>query len=305
MSGGVADAPFADAPCSEAPVVDSPWRWAVFVALGLWLGVAAAVAPLACHLASVGLFLLGVSHGAVERVTDAGGRSRRRRPTARYTVAYLIVGAGVFAVWQVAPVAALAVFLGLSALHFGLAEPRLRLAGLWVVTGSLLFHTEATLDVFKALVYLPLSEWAGPARGLGAGVGAAMLVEGIARGRLPYALLLIGAFWALPPVPAVALYFFAVHALDEWMAAHGEAGSLRAQARLYLPFALPATLAGGVAVLAVLSGWVSLPVAAGLGIAAVVPHMIPLDAWLALKRARPRRMLQTRKSVPPAGAPAH
>ncbi len=117
-------------------------------ALGLQLGVLA-----------VGVAVLGLPHGAVDPWLVA-----RNPGWARFGLAYVGLAVAVVALWLLLPAACLAVFLAVSALHFGLEdrEPGLLPAalapletaarGALPVAGPILFHTSETAALFAFLV---------------------------------------------------------------------------------------------------------------------------------------------------------
>ena len=256
------------------------------LALGLLFVVLDRIAPAVGIWAALALFLLGVPHGAVERHPD-GGNWRRLVPTPGYTALYLVVGLLLFCSWLINPAITLGLFLLLSAVHFGHAEPRLKLAGLWVVLGSLVTFRPETLAIFSTMTGADWSTVSGTALWLSLAAGAALLAEALWKRDLPYAALLLGLFALVPPVGAVATYYFAVHSFREWGDARSrlpEGDALQRMVRLYAPFSLPVLL-GGLGLLALTAtGHVPLLLAAGLGIAVASPHMIPLEQWVAVSR---------------------
>ena len=267
----------------------SPAQAALAAGLGVAFAVLDRVVPSVGIWSALALFLLGVPHGAVERHPDSGGGWRRLVPTPGYTALYLVVGLLLFCSWLINPAITLGLFLLLSAVHFGHAEPRLRLAGLWVVLGSLLMFREETLGIFSLMTGV---DWTAPMVGrvafwLPLAAGTALILEAAWKRDLPYAALLLGLFALVPPVGAVATYYFAVHSLREWGDARSrlpEGGAVRRMVRLYAPFSLP-VLAGGSGLLALVGmGAVPLLVAVGLGVAVASPHMIPLERWMARGR---------------------
>ena len=274
--------PAADAPTTLTPSVSAA-QFMLAIALSIVLLALHALAPAVSVAAGLALFVLGVPHGAVERVrvdNQGSAETRHAVPSLAYTALYLTVAGAVLAVWLAAPLPALALFLTVSAVHFGLSEPILRSAGLWVVAGSLVLWTGPTLDVFAQITgNASVADWAAPARGLGLAAGALLLLEAARKGDLAFAFMLLALFAVLPPVQAVAVYYFAVHSVREWRVVGRERGSLRAALRLYAPFAAPVILGGAATVAGVALGWIPLPLAAGLGVAVATPHMGPVDRW--------------------------
>ena len=96
--------------------------------------------------ASLPLFLLGIPHGAIETQERIA-----HIPGLHYTFLYIIFGILVFCSWLLSPHYTLALFLILSAYHFGQSEKHYPLIGLWVVSGSMLLYPTETLSVFSYL----------------------------------------------------------------------------------------------------------------------------------------------------------
>lgn len=203
--------------------------------------------------------------------------------------------------WLISPLSTLICFLLISAWHFARAEPPSLpaawryCAGLWIITGSFLVYPEQTLNIFKTLIglqdvknpYLVIdAEALRPFQitsGLIlAGLSAITIFLGRAQSTgqqiLRRALALIALFLLLPPVAAVAVYFFAVHSLGE------TAKTLDALddtpynwLKVYAPASMPA-LFGAAGLLALCAaGLMPLPLASGLAVAFIVPHMLPLE----------------------------
>ena len=190
----------------------------------------------------------------------------------------------------------LALFLIASAIHFGESEPRLPLAGLWVVAGSLIVFTEPTLAIFEELSQTELSHFSTPARVLALTIGIALGVQAALRRDIAYAALLLGIFCLLDPVSAVALYYFAIHSLREWRETHAVRGTIDSMMKLYAPFSVPVFIGGAATITAAYLGWISTPTAAGFAIAIALPHMVPLERVLTRSRG-PARPTKARTSA--------
>lgn len=265
------------------------------IATSLLLLILNAVSPLAANWLAIALFLLGVPHGAVER-TDAGPRFIM--PTIAYSALYLVFGVLVFASWLISPLGTFGIFLILSAWHFGQSEPDIKSIGAWVIVGSCLLYPAQTLTIFATLL--------GDARPNAAHIQAAqimamaallgLVIEYVWRrgaGQNPSLLrlgFLVAVFIVLPPIPAVAVYFFALHGLGEFtrtLATVSRAGSgLKAVdiLKLYGPATFPAMF-GAVVILALtVQGHIPMPIAAGLACAFIIPHMLPVEDLLRVDR---------------------
>ncbi|GAB4404895.1 MAG: hypothetical protein OHK0039_05460 [Bacteroidia bacterium] len=70
----------------------------------------------------LGLVAVGIPHGAVDHLLDSGHFDTPIRP--RFVVGYLALGAALLPLWFWQPGAALLLFLGYSAWHFGQADLR-------------------------------------------------------------------------------------------------------------------------------------------------------------------------------------
>lgn len=277
---------------------DLAWPF-IMIALAAVLYTAHFISPLISLSLAIGLFLLGVPHGAVERVLKAGKPSGKTIiPTAGYTALYILAGIFVFGSWITSPLGTLILFLALSAWHFSKSEGRTPLLGLWVIMGSFAVFPAQTLAIFAALTnHAPLSiEFVLIAQAsayalLGAIFLYVMLIRPpLSLGGLLKLSLIIGLFFILPPVEAVACYFFARHSLGEMAetldARSTETGRSLWQDALFLyaPASVPALAGASLIIFAVVNAVIPLSIAAGLGVAFIIPHMLPVEALLAAER---------------------
>jgi len=247
--------------------------------------------------------MAGIPHGATERLDgpDAafGTSGRAKRPTLSYTAIYIVFGILVMASWLISPLATLICFLLLSAWHFGRAEPKALgttaqyLVGLWVIAGSFLVYPEQTLGIFRLLIGAePLSAQTeitlfgvpSPllAQGLAATIGLGLLIQLLTRRPVSLAgarlITLVAVFICLPPIPAVAVYFFVLHSLRETAATiDALPANPLSWLKVYAPASLPA-LFGAAGLLALTAlGLIPLMLASGLALAFITPHMLPLE----------------------------
>ena len=89
------------------------------------------------------------------------------------------------------------------------------------------------------------------------------------------------------PVAAVATYFLVCHSLGESAALLDENEGepvWRTVLRVYGPTSFPALMGASALVVATWNGLVPLPIAAGLAVAFVVPHMLPVEQLLRVER---------------------
>lgn len=270
------------------------WVLPAIVSTVLLLGTNA-VSPVAANWIAIVLFLLGVPHGAIERTHHA---VRFQMPTLAYCALYIVFGILVFASWLISPLGTFVLFLMLSAWHFGQSEPAIKLLGGWVIIGSCLFYPAETLSVFGQLTLADLSSQTllTASRFAAGGVLILLLCEYALKGRgekrmSAFRLIfLVGVFIALPPIQAVAIYFFAFHGVGEFartLGAVSRSGSevtLTSVLKLYGPATFPAMIGAIAIIVFVLQGAVPLILAAGLGVAFIIPHMLPIEGLLRLDR---------------------
>lgn len=245
--------------------------------------------------AAVGLFVLGVPHGAVERLP---GQKRVMMPTIAYTALYIVFGIVVYSSWLISPVGTLVIFLALSAVHFGLSEPDVKSLGAWVILGSFLSFPNETISIFSFLTAADLSrgltiETAQYFAGLCALVIVLETAWRIYRKQavdIFRVVVLMAIFLLLPPIIAVSIYFFCFHSLGEMsrnvrsMKQRNGRVEISDLAKLYAPASLPALFGSGVIIWGVYIGLVPLYLAAGLGVAFIIPHMLPVEKLLQVDR---------------------
>ncbi len=192
------------------------------------LAATALLAPAPRQLAALAaIILLGVPHGALDgEIARTALRPRFGRLWfAVFSAPYLALSALVLLCWSAAPLATLAGFLALSALHFGAEDAphgdRLDLAfrGGAPIAPAVLLHPAATAHLFGTVAGVPLD--APPAWLLAAALlwllpAALWLRRVLSAPGAPAALaepaLMLALFAALPPITAFALYFVAIHA---------------------------------------------------------------------------------------------
>ena len=226
--------------------------------------------------ASLPLFLMGIPHGAIETQEKIS-----HIPGLHYTFLYLVFGILVFCSWLISPHYTLALFLILSAFHFGQSEKHYPLIGLWVVSGPMLFYPTETLGIFSYLTGEELNARSLLMVGrLVAVTVVTILIIQISTRRKEKirALILIALIALLPPVSAVAVYFFIFHSLGEMAKTADQHNRMPMQIlKLYTPAGIPA-LIGGVIGLYFFSGnLISLFVLSGLAVSFIVPHMCPVE----------------------------
>ncbi|GAB5347308.1 Brp/Blh family beta-carotene 15,15'-dioxygenase [Alteriqipengyuania sp. 357] len=225
--------------------------------------------------AAVVLFAAGLFHGAGDESADT-----IRRFTSLRAVAYVIVAGGVAALYLAAPLAGLSMFLLLSAWHFATSEcgfdrvSRYAIAGL-AIGGSVLFQPHETARVFAAITGASFpAEVLLVLAGIGiAGTGCALLASARRAPGAAHALAAILATAFLAPALAVALIFFAAHALPiqlRQIADHGRRAVLHAVA----PTGVIALLGACVLVMFVYSDLVPLSLASALAFGLATPHML-------------------------------
>ena len=196
------------------------------------LGLLASAAPIGLHAVTIAacaaILLFGLPHGAY----DAAILQSRWQGHARWFAVggYLCLAGATAAAWWTSPSVFLAVFLALSAVHFGTSdwpEENWVVACAWgvsVISLPALFHpatTEALLSALApnaALLTEALPYACGPAVAvalLGARLNTALRLELLA---------LVALFWLCSPLIAFSVYFCAVHSrrhLHTWRARLG------------------------------------------------------------------------------------
>jgi Brp/Blh family beta-carotene 15,15'-monooxygenase len=302
----------------------TPYAWPAYLTLAVGAGLALTSPGLVWRERYVPLLLslvvFGVPHGAVDHLVPGwvAGRRLARRATVRLLAGYVALTAGGLVLWMTCPLAALALFFGVTVLHWGSAElawvrrpPHpwafvLARGAVPVLVPAIAFPGAFAAAV-RALLVVFMSHPPTLALGPGWRVGALLLLAAIclrgagrdARERLELAGLL--AFFALvTPVFAVGLYFLAWHSWRHILrlgALEPQAAGLLADGRTgaavarILVLALPCTaiaLTGlaalGVALAAHLASAPALTaVALALIAALTVPHTV-LVAWLDRRR---------------------
>lgn len=252
---------------------DRTWAWT----LQLWLAVPA-------------ILLLGVPHGALDvPVAQRLFGLDRLRGWLRFGAVYGGLMLAVAALWWAAPTAALALFLGYSALHFGEdwhdeADPLRRLLyGATILAAAFLHAPQEVAAIFQMLAPdggALAWQLAGVAPWL-AITSLSLLLQEAVRGRsgragleLP-ALIVLGL--TVPPLMLFTIYFCLLHAPRHFA---DTAGRLHLALRPALAAAVPATLmtgAGAAAAWALIQGdaVTGLIRATFIGLAALtVPHML-------------------------------
>ncbi len=258
------------------------------------------VSAQAANWVAIGLFLLGVPHGAVERTPEA---PRFIMPTLSYTALYIVFGIVVFSSWLISPLGTFIIFLLMSAWHFGQSEPSLKLIGAWAVIGSCLIYPAQTLGIFALLIdsEVPDLRAIQAAQIIAIGCLFALLIEYLWRvkaGEKPSLLRLgfmIVLLIVLPPIPAVAVYFFALHGLGEFMRTIASVSRANSNIKaldilkLYGPATFPAMIGAGVIIVLTYQGHIPIWIASGLGVAFIIPHMLPVEDLLQVDREAARR----------------
>ena len=265
-------------------------------ALPAFLGVVALgfaalqlAAPGLLYPAALASFLLGIPHGAVER--DPTGpllRGRALPPSLLYSALYIVFAILVMASWLIATWPSLIIALALSAWHFAQGPGEPLGIGIFVVLACFTAFPDTTLALFSDLTGQPVNAREVWLRGLGVlGLAALWLSPGWSRDWAAR-LVLSGVFLVVHPVAAVATYFLVWHSLGETAALldqrrPGEPG-WRTMLRTYAPTSLPALFGATGLLVLTWQGYVPVPVAAGLAVAFIVPHMLPVERLLRVDR---------------------
>lgn len=254
-------------------------------------------------LLALGVVLLGLPHGALDGVLLRNTAFWQQRfPRLRFNLFYLVLAAAVIVAWWLAPVIALAVFLALSAVHFGgdfkpAARPVQWLAGAWLLLLPIGFHTDEVAWLFSMLsgpeaealalaLALPVPLLIAVGLGLGLFLSRTRLLLPVEIG------LLLVLAWATPPLVYFAVYFCCLHSLRHFYRSWQHMppdwrGPMRQEVVIYTLL----TLVGA----GLVGLWLSTGVAADallmqlvfIGLAALtVPHMA-LMLWAERRQAGP------------------
>lgn len=222
----------------------------------------------------VGGALIGVPHGVSDFVVAhrLWHRSWGRGWLPVFVLGYLSIVALVMVGWRVAPVATLAVFLGVSSLHFGAGEGLSAARSRWTVGARavtpilpiFMFHPDEVGQILAAMVGRTGTEVVGnlgwlkevafwPWLAVVAASAAVSLFgsrseDGEIRDAAEIVTLSVAA-WLLPPFLTFALYFCLLHAVRHMLGIastfHPDrpGRALAFAARIVLPCALPCVIA--------------------------------------------------------------
>ncbi len=220
-------------------------------------------------------FLLGMSHGAAD---DDGDRIARIGLFQAF--AYLVAGAAMVGIFIVFPLAALSLFLILSAWHFwhsDCALPPLAAGAiaLLAVGGSALFKTAVTQSVFASIlgVSIPAAFMYGLAAAGLTGLLLAFAVMIRQRAAVPEIAVTVVAVAILHPALAVGLVYLVGHALPVQLRQIDRFGLSDVVGASAVPTVIAAI--GAIGLVAVyLAGIAALPIVAAIAFGLATPHML-------------------------------
>lgn len=203
--------------------------------------------PLQWLLLALGLFAVGIPHGAVDHLLETGNVSGRAAPG--FIVKYLGIMVLYFMLWKIFPTAALAVFLLYSAFHFGQSDMqewginrfqnvKSLCWGLTVLFIILTSHAEEVGQILSGMsVNFPIMP--NMAFGFAAALSAVIWSLHEKRQAILWSTVMLVIGMYLPLLTAFGLYFIGQHSLNGW--AHLRKG-MRAGNKLLFVKALPFTL---------------------------------------------------------------
>lgn len=214
--------------------------------------------PAATGLACMTILILGLPHGALDLALIRREGTRGARGLVPLIALYLACAVATWAVWRIAPIAALGLFLVVATAHFaedwaatGSSLLSLTLAGSLLAAPALL-HRPALREIFIALtgreeagIVADLLLLAAPTAFVGAVAGLYALLRA-GRGDLAAtAAISLAGLIALPPAVGFALFFGLCHSRRHF----GEAvrSLSRTRLRQWAPVALP-TMLGALAI---------------------------------------------------------
>jgi len=222
--------------CADRPAQVSWAFWplallAALAALGIARNWWPANAPWLLRSAIAVMLLGGLPHGACDLTLAAQSWQTGPRQLALVLAAYLAVAAAMAALWFVAPLAALILFLALAGLHFGedwqmLPSALLRLmAGLAVLACAAAGQGPTVAALFAALTHSPHALLAtqalaalAPVTLLVTSVGLAMAWRSGHRHWVIAQALSYIALLTLPPLLGFTLFFVGLHSPLHWRA---------------------------------------------------------------------------------------
>ncbi len=241
---------------------------------------------------AVGVVLLGLPHGALDpAIAERAGLVRSAPSLWAFNAGYTAVVLAVIALWWLAPVFSLALFLAVSAWHFAgdwrdtLPWWAQGIGGAGLLLLPIVFHTEAVATIFVALSGPQGATLAQALAQLGWLVPLAMLaVAGFAIVKRQWAsalefmaLVLVGSL--APPLVFFIIYFCSLHS-PRHLREHFQQADRREHGRLWRMLVVY-TLATLLLIIPMLWLWSSLSVdetivrLVFIGLAAVtVPHMM-------------------------------
>ncbi|MGB7406638.1 MAG: Brp/Blh family beta-carotene 15,15'-dioxygenase [Pacificimonas sp.] len=225
--------------------------------------------PGAVYPAALALFLFGTPHGAV---MFRGGRAVL--PSVSYAGLYVGSAFGMAALFLVAPGMGLIGFFAISAIHFARAEADVHPAyGVFATFAAFLFSPERTADLIIAI--LGDGGLNGDWMLVGGGIAVTALLIALfapetrrtleAPSRLA---LTVAMFAFLHPLLAIALYFFALHSVKEYLDLARD-GALRDA----MPYGIPAAVGGALLYALTANELLAVSTAALVALAFTLPHM--------------------------------
>ena len=186
----------------------------------------------------MGLFVLGISHGAIDHLLNPGGSQIK-------FYGYYLLGFSIFLVlWLISPLLALGVFIFVSGDHFGenqflralkISRDQFKvriLAALWGLSVSLIapfFHWDETRPILQKLLRNPtFGEFIPNVYAMYLGLGLSLLAVitakiiadyeekalGVEIARRYWTILLCFMFWELPLIPGLLAFFCFWHSWD-------------------------------------------------------------------------------------------
>lgn len=203
----------------------------------LTLGNMALESDIVTAAACAALLVFGLPHGSLDlallRRADRTGPVR----LAAIVLLYLGCAATMYAIWHMAPVAALTLFLVVACVHF--AEdwadgvPPFFATGIAaaILTGPTLAHRDALAAIFvrltgseAATLVADIATLLAPVAFVTAGLGLLIMVRAGRRAQACEAGLVLAAMVVLPPVIGFALFFCLSHSPVQFAAANAELG---------------------------------------------------------------------------------
>lgn len=191
----------------------------------------------ASSVACLALLVFGLPHGSLDIAAIRQAVRLGRRQVLATVLLYLGCAAAMYAVWSLAPLFALAIFLGIAVVHFAedwdhVLPPFFAIGtASALLTAPVLIHYQAIAEIFilltgrtTAVVLVDLALLVAPVALIAAAIGVWLTARDGRRGQaLETGTMLVGMI-LLPPVVGFAIFFCLSHSPRHFSAARATVG---------------------------------------------------------------------------------